>query len=130
MILTAASDESGWAWFIPLHNGTTSVGIVMTDKLYRAKFQLPLPPSPFTSSSTPYAVDSTMVTCYLSNLSCAPGVVKLITSVGVLDVGSVKSASDFSYSSPSYAGSGYRIIGDAGGENRTKSHTTTCELQY
>lgn len=31
-----------------------------------------------------------------------------------MDVGSVKSASDFSYSAPSYAGNGYRIVGDAG----------------
>lgn len=29
--------------------------------------------------------------------------------------GPVRSASDFSYSAPSYAGEGYRIIGDAGG---------------
>ncbi|KAK7691668.1 hypothetical protein QCA50_005067 [Cerrena zonata] len=28
----ALSDESGWAWFIPLHNGLTSVGIVMDQK--------------------------------------------------------------------------------------------------
>ncbi|KAF8973166.1 hypothetical protein BDZ97DRAFT_1900957 [Flammula alnicola] len=55
----ALTDESGWAWFIPLHNGTTSVGVVMNEKI-------------------------------------------------------VKSASDFSYSAPSYAGSGYRIVGDAG----------------
>ena len=32
-----------------------------------------------------------------------------------MEEGSVKSASDFSYSAPSYAGRGYRIIGDAGG---------------
>ncbi|RXW15128.1 hypothetical protein EST38_g10726 [Candolleomyces aberdarensis] len=31
-----------------------------------------------------------------------------------MDEGSVKSASDFSYSADSYAGEGYRIIGDAG----------------
>lgn len=29
--------------------------------------------------------------------------------------GAVKTASDFSYSAPSYAGPGYRIVGDAGG---------------
>jgi flavine halogenase len=94
----------------------------MNEKLYRAKSQMPLPTSPFASSSVPYPVDSTVVACYLSNLSCAPGVVKLITSAGTLNVGSVKSASDFSYSSPSYAGNGYRIVGDAGGK---KSHTST-----
>ena len=89
----------------------------MNEKMYRAKSQMPLPTSPFASSSAPYPVDSTIVTCYLSNLSFAPGVVKLITSAGTLNVGSVKSASDFSYSSPSYAGNGYRIVGDAGGKN-------------
>ena len=93
----------------------------MNEKLYRAKSQMPLPPSPFESPSAP---NSTMVACYLSNLSCAPGVVKLITPSGVLNFGSVKSASDFSYSSPSYAGNGYRIVGDAGGKNRLKSHTS------
>ena len=100
----------------------------MNEKLYRAKSQMPLPSSPFPSSSASYTVDSKIVTCYLSNLSCAPGVVKLITAAGVLNVESVKSASDFSYSSPSYAGSGYRIVGDAGGKNSMKSHTviTIC----
>lgn len=96
----------------------------MNEKLYRAKSQMPLPPSPFESSSAACTVDSTMVACYLSNLSCAPGVVKLITPDGVLSFGSVKSASDFSYSSPSYAGNGYRIVGDAGGKIRLKSHTS------
>jgi len=48
-------------------------------------------------------------------LSLAPGVVKLISQVGKLVEGSVKSATDFSYSAPTYAGNGYRIIGDAGG---------------
>ena len=90
----------------------------MNEKLYRAKSRMPLAPSPFASSSALHPMDSTMVTCYLSNLSSAPGVVKLITPAGMLNVGSVKSASDFSYSSPSYAGSGYRIVGDAGGKNR------------
>jgi len=102
----------------------------MNEKLYRAKFQLPLPPSPFASSCAPCSMDSTMVTRYLSNLSCAPGVVKLITPAGVLDLGSVKSASDFSYSSPTYAGNGYRIVGDAGGENGIKSHTTICDVNH
>jgi len=57
-----------------------------------------------------------MTTRYLSNLSLAPGLVKLITEKGRMEVGSVKSASDFSYSAPTYAGKKYRIVGDAGGE--------------
>jgi len=27
--LEALNDESGWVWFIPLHDGTTSIGVVM-----------------------------------------------------------------------------------------------------
>lgn len=92
-------DESGWAWFIPLHNGSTSVGVVINQKVYNAN----------ASSSV------TLAARYLVNLSLAPGVVKLIAK-GKLVPGSVKSASDFSYSAPSYAGPNYRIVGDAGGQ--------------
>ncbi|EDR11534.1 uncharacterized protein LACBIDRAFT_247116, partial [Laccaria bicolor S238N-H82] len=94
----ALTDASGWAWFIPLHNGTTSIGIVMNEKIF----------------ATPGASDSAMVLRYLSNLSLAPGVVLLISSTGILNEGSVRSASDFSYSAPIYAGKGFRIVGDAG----------------
>jgi flavine halogenase len=49
----------------------------------------------------------------------APGVRRLIGDGKLLGggegEGGVKSASDFSYSAPSYAGNGYRIVGDAGG---------------
>jgi hypothetical protein len=84
----------------------------MNEKMYRAKSQQPLAPPVFTQGSSS---NSHLTIRYLSNISLAPGVVKLITFSGVLDEGSVKSASDFSYSAPSYAGNGYRIIGDAGG---------------
>ncbi|KAH9485155.1 Flavin-dependent halogenase armH1 [Psilocybe cubensis] len=111
----ALTDESGWAWFIPLHNGTTSVGVVMNEKMYKAKLQEPLPPSPFAATATVNpSSESALVMRYLSNLSLTPGVVNLITTSGKLINGSVKSASDFSYSAPSYAGPGYRIVGDAG----------------
>ena len=35
------SDESGWAWFIPLHSGVTSVGVVVNKEIYtqRARSQ-------------------------------------------------------------------------------------------
>jgi len=108
-------DESGWAWFIPLHNGTTSVGVVMNEKMYKASLQRPASPWPFKSEATACANQSSAAARYISNLSFAPGVIKLITSSGSLEQGSVKSASDFSYSAPSYGGPGYRIIGDAGG---------------
>lgn len=92
--------------------------------MYKAKFENPQPPSFLPANSGSYSADSTTTSRYLSNLSCAPGVIKLITVSGVLDYRSVKSASDFSYSAPSYAGSGYRIIGDAGGNDLTATSFT------
>lgn len=105
------------AWFIPLHNGTTSVGIVMNQKLYNEKVKESLPPAPSSgplSTAAPHS--SAMTLRYVANIALAPGLVKLLTSNGQLIPGSVKSASDYSYSAPSYAGPGYRIVGDAGGK--------------
>lgn len=58
---------------------------------------------------------STMTSRYLENILLAPGLVDLIGEGKMVD-GSVKSASDFSYSAPKYAGERYRIVGDAGGK--------------
>ncbi|KAJ7496994.1 FAD binding domain-containing protein [Mycena latifolia] len=110
----ALTDESGWAWFIPLHNGSTSIGVVMNQKIYNEKLKEPAGPACFLPASAPNPTKSSMVEHYLSNLALAPGVLKLITDAGVMEAGSVKSAADFSYSAPSYGGSGYRIVGDAG----------------
>jgi hypothetical protein len=51
-------------------------------------------------------------------LSKAPGVLKLLGTATLRNDGTpeaVKSASDFSYSAPSYAGDHFRLAGDAGG---------------
>ncbi|THH13242.1 hypothetical protein EW146_g6960 [Bondarzewia mesenterica] len=54
----ALTDESGWAWFIPLHNGTTSVGVVMDQKQFSKRSSLSRITSPsvstFTTPSSPY----------------------------------------------------------------------------
>ncbi|TFK47870.1 FAD/NAD(P)-binding domain-containing protein [Heliocybe sulcata] len=46
----ALSDESGWAWFIPLHNGLTSIGVVMDQKCHtlrsRSISEATPPPTP------------------------------------------------------------------------------------
>ncbi|KAJ4483596.1 FAD binding domain-containing protein [Lentinula aciculospora] len=125
----ALTDESGWAWFIPLHNGKTSVGIVMNQEKYNGQ-----------AKTRPSSSEFSLVSRYLSNLHLAPGVVRLLCGKDVchsadetskpelkipvneeksqmqaeLEPGSVRSASDFSYSAPSYAGKGFRIVGDAG----------------
>jgi flavin-dependent dehydrogenase len=100
----ALTDESGWAWFIPLHDGTTSVGVV------RSK-DAPLPKPDPTSQDGPAI---SMLDKYKLCLAMAPNLKVLLGTSAELDPKSIKSASDYSYSSPSYAGPGYRIVGDAG----------------
>ncbi|KAJ3931130.1 MAG: FAD binding domain-containing protein [Lentinula lateritia] len=125
----ALTDESGWAWFIPLHNGKTSVGIVMNQEQYNKS----------RPSSSDAQYECSLVGRYLANLRLAPGVARLLCGKDVvhngsdseheihvpieeeilhqqakLEPGSVRSASDFSYSAPNYAGKGFRIVGDAG----------------
>lgn len=95
--LTAShSDGSGWAWLIPLHNGTTSVGVVMNQDFATALKKQ--------GSSTSQV--------YRKSLELAPNLRKLISN-GEL-VTDIKSASDFSYSASSYASPYVRIVGDAG----------------
>ncbi|KAK7040330.1 hypothetical protein VNI00_009798 [Paramarasmius palmivorus] len=98
----ALTDESGWAWFIPLHNGTVSVGIVQDEKLSRSK-KADLAVGPEENRSTKY---------YLEQLKNAPGLLRLLGDATFS--GSVRSAGDYSYSAPKYAGPHYRIAGDAG----------------
>ncbi|KIK61206.1 hypothetical protein GYMLUDRAFT_43286 [Collybiopsis luxurians FD-317 M1] len=130
----ALIDESGWAWFIPLHNGKTSVGIVMNQEQYNAQCK-----SHSSSSGAQAKTESSsLVQRYLANLRLAPGLIRLLSGKDLggvsedgeptseeeevidmplsatLEPDSVRSASDFSYSAPVYAGGGYRIIGDAG----------------
>ncbi|CAN8103580.1 unnamed protein product [Discula destructiva] len=94
----ALQDESGWAWFIPLHNGTTSVGIVQNQKLSTQKKK---------AAGSPSQQDF-----YLQNLKLAPNLLALINNGKQVD--KVKGASDYSYSASSYAFPNARIVGDAG----------------
>jgi flavin-dependent dehydrogenase len=97
------TDESGWAWFIPLHDGTTSVGIVMNQDIMIKK-----------KKSSPN-LDSESF--YLQELKRTPALLSLIgDGTLVKDHGQViRSASDYSYSATSYAGPNHRCIGDAAG---------------
>ncbi|KAI0072427.1 FAD/NAD(P)-binding domain-containing protein [Panus rudis PR-1116 ss-1] len=77
----ALSDESGWAWFIPLHNGLTSVGVVMEQKQLGVRSRAcssacggpPIPPGEPNPKKTSALADR-----YLTFLHLAPGVQKLI----------------------------------------------------
>ena len=92
-------DGSGWAWFIPLHDGTTSVGVVMKQELSTNKKKKMGP----TVSSQEF---------YHASLQLAPNISKFLLS-GQLTT-EIKHASDYSYSSASYASMNTRIVGDAG----------------
>ncbi|KAJ7138574.1 putative halogenase [Mycena filopes] len=94
----ALVDESGWVWFIPLHNGTTSVGIVLNEENSRVK-------------KSKYSGPDAAKQHYLAEIQRAPNAVKLMGDAVL--VSEVKSAGDYSYSSGAYAGPGFRVAGDA-----------------
>ena len=89
-------DQSGWAWFIPLHDTTTSVGVVTNQDLATLKKKS----------------CSSMDEFYLSSLRLAPNI-SLLLAEGQL-VTEVNAASDYSYSSSTYAIPYARVVGDAG----------------
>ncbi|KAI4870961.1 FAD/NAD(P)-binding domain-containing protein [Hypoxylon rubiginosum] len=94
----ALTDGSGWCWFIPLHNGTHSVGIVQNQEIATAKKR---------AASSPSSKDF-----YMQSLELLPGI-KGLLSKGEL-ISEIKSGSDWSYSASSYALPYARIVGDAG----------------
>jgi len=112
----ALLDQSGWVWFIPVNNGTTSVGFCRNQEIHNeAKEYNPKDgKAPFGLPAVPNPSNSTVVARYTSMFKLAPGIVKLITGKGSFVEGSIRSASDYSYSAPAYAGPGFRIAGDAG----------------
>lgn len=95
-------DGTGWAWYIPLHDGTTSVGIVLTKASYAEKRVL-----------ARSCVDNPIMRLYINQLAQAPKLMQFLVQAELIS--EVKSAGDFSYSASRYAGLGYRIAGDAGG---------------
>jgi len=99
----ALTDEQGWSWTIPLHDGTTSIGVVMHINAANAKKAIPK-----ADGQKP-----TLTEHYLDQLQYLPGVRDLIGEKGTFIPGSTKSAADYSYSASSYSGDHFRIIGDA-----------------
>ena len=93
------TDESGWVWLIPLHNGTTSVGVVMNQDTATAKKRAA------GQSKTPEEL-------YSSSIQLAPSIHKLLDEATLLS--EIKHASDYSYSASCYSSPYLRIVGDAG----------------
>ncbi|KAH9859007.1 FAD/NAD-P-binding domain-containing protein [Lenzites betulinus] len=128
----ALGDESGWAWFIPLHKGLTSVGIVMDQKQLgiRSRASSSAGGSPYLNSARRDTLSartsSTLAERYLSFLQLAPGVLGLIGDGELVSLKTdedededtegpvARSASDYSYSASCYGGPGWRAVGDAG----------------
>ncbi|TVY43292.1 Flavine halogenase [Lachnellula subtilissima] len=90
-------DGSGWAWYIPLHNGQCSVGVVRNQKVLAQK-------------KRDSGLDSKAI--YLDTLKYNAGMRDLLAAATL--VSDVKSASDWSYNAPAYASPYVRIAGDAG----------------
>ncbi|OAX32582.1 hypothetical protein K503DRAFT_701811, partial [Rhizopogon vinicolor AM-OR11-026] len=104
----ALDDESGWAWFIPLHDGSASVGVVIDKEISIHKKK---------ATAATGGSGTNLQTHYMKELFRAPGILKLIGRGTFRNKGkseAVKSASDFSYSAPTYAGDHFRLAGDAG----------------
>lgn len=95
----AITDGSGWTWFIPLHDGTVSVGVVQNQDMATAKKRAMNSPS-----SREF---------YDSNVALCPGIHGLLQGAELVSE-NIKSASDWSYSAPIYALPHARIVGDAG----------------
>ncbi|KAG1901077.1 putative halogenase [Suillus fuscotomentosus] len=107
--IEALEDESGWAWFIPLHDGSTSVGIVIDQESSNRKKKA--------SRAASGGSGSNLLAHYKEELRRAPGAIELIGKGTLRNDGTpeaVKSASDFSYSASSYAGNHFRVAGDSG----------------
>lgn len=95
----ALTDQSGWCWSIPLHDGTLSVGVVMRqDLLVKRKQELGSPG---------------MVEFYKNLTTLAPQIQERLVDAEIVST-EIKAASDWSYSASAYAGPNFRLVGDAG----------------
>ncbi|KAH8423426.1 NAD(P)/FAD-dependent oxidoreductase [Aspergillus melleus] len=97
-LFEAISDGSGWIWTIPLHNGTTSVGVVMNQASYTER-----------KKQTGLLCSTDLYTKIIKE---APTTSSLLANARL--VSDIKSASDWSYSASAYASPYLRIAGDAG----------------
>ncbi|KAF8997192.1 hypothetical protein BDQ17DRAFT_1248870, partial [Cyathus striatus] len=100
-------DGTGWVWFIPLHTGKVSVGVVTEAGVHARKKS-----ETNKTNSGSYSVKDH----YLDQLKLTPGVMKLLNGATLdepTDTPTVRLASDFSYSAETHAGYHYRIVGDA-----------------
>lgn len=97
ILVEALTDGSGWAWVIPLHDGSESVGVVIHKDRYAAlKKELKEPEAIFHRQ-----------------LSLAPDSTALLA--GAQPVTETRVWQDYSYCASSFGGPGYRLAGDSAG---------------
>jgi hypothetical protein len=92
--------------FIPLHDGTTSVGIVQNQDISNGK----------KAEAKQRGEDASTAAHYHRELKLAPNVEVLMGDATMFkkdDAPLISAASDYSYHASSYAGSHYRLVGDA-----------------
>lgn len=104
LLMLPATDETGWCWYIPLHNGTISVGVVINEAENTRKRKALREKSP----------DSTLKDYYLTQVKLATTITTMLEKA-VLVSPEIKSASDYSYSATKKSGPGFRLVGDAAG---------------
>ncbi|KAL8778776.1 MAG: hypothetical protein Q9213_007256 [Squamulea squamosa] len=95
----ALQDASGWVWTIPLHDGTTSVGVVRNQAVATQRKK---------DMNSPSSKEF-----FLDCLQDAPGILKVLGDSAEL-ISDIKNASDWSYSASAYASPHIRVAGDAG----------------
>jgi flavin-dependent dehydrogenase len=93
--ITVASVPDGWFWAIPLHDGTTSIGLVTGRDIFNRK----------------RAELGGVEAVYQAGLRECPAVQDLLE--GAERVGGTKVEQDYSYVSERFTGPGYLIVGDA-----------------
>ncbi|RDA96311.1 hypothetical protein CP533_1595 [Ophiocordyceps camponoti-saundersi (nom. inval.)] len=94
----ALQDASGWSWYMPLHDGTRSVGVVQDQTMAADKKRKLEKPS--------------ALNFYHQSLELATRTKQLLS--GATLASDIKSASDWSYTSSTYHIPYARICGDAG----------------
>ncbi len=93
--ISVGAIPDGWVWSIPLHNGTTSVGVVMHKTRFKERRQ---------QGDT---VEQIYQSC-IDNCELVSGLLK-----GAECVTEIKAEQDYSYMADRLTGPGYYLIGDA-----------------
>jgi flavin-dependent dehydrogenase len=96
--MEALSNSSGWIWYIPLHNGTVSVGVV----IHRDVF-----------SEMKAECGGDVNATFDAGLRLCPEVSQLLAEAQ--PVGETHVWQDYSYVAESFSGPHYRLAGDAAG---------------